>query len=1011
MRIPRLVLTLLLVGTPVAAVVATSSIALADPFTYSSVDIGNSAVCAVTTDGTGLCWGNNRDQYLIASSNELNVTTPTKVPLPNNDRFVTLDGGANRTWCGLAVSGKVYCWGDHHIGSYFIATSRTPVAVEFPHSMRITEVHSGYSNGCALNTDGELWCWGDILESGSGQTEPIRTPVKVAIPNGERVVNFDNGGASCAVTNLGNIYCWGHSNGEGQLGIGYKSVIAYAVSVTPQKVLTPAGVQFESVSTALEHACALSTTGTGYCWGDNYEGLYGNDSYADSWVPTPMVVPNNEKLDLVSTGWYHTCIITVSGTTWCFGRGAFGELGTGTTLGGKTYRTPLINSDVHFSHLSAAIGTTCAIDQFEKVWCWGGLNWGTSGNGKLEASLFPELILPVGTPTVSLSPATNIDAETATIRGTVNANGNATRMIVEYSTTPVFNSSHSVSVFTVLRDGNYSPVAIPTDLSELSARTTYYVRVIATNTFGSTISNVISFTTLGTEPTVTEASISDITGNEANISTSVNPGRLLTTSVLEYSTDNTFVSHVDTVALSSIKGSDNQTLTASLTELHARTTYYTRVTSTNRLGSATSNVASFVTVGTPPQATLSSEESALTSITASVSVDTGLLSGCVYLEVSTHRTFEDSTSSSASTFVSGGPTQHSFTVTGLSNRTDYFIRAIATNELGSSSSEIHSVRTAGGIPVINHVVVTASTSTAELSASIDTTGLDTFATAEVSIHADMSDSTEYFLYSGTNSGTYRATLRNLVPRVTYFLRVTATNDSGTVRSTAQTFTAVTPIGIVINDDDATAQSPSIMLSFTTPARTAAIRISNYADFSHARVIPVATVLSWQLLEPTGSRSTRTVWVQFMSPEGSVTQYSDSIDVIIDVPTPSTTTVPPTESSTSTSSTTTVPENGTTSTTSTIPEATVVRSLVVAQPVVIATSSAPVRSATVMPRQRQSNIVRIQTKIGKKISTRTVVATHSGKYIVVFPKGITSLNVRFVSKTGSVSAWSHITAPK
>ncbi len=113
MRIPRLVLALLLVGTPVAAVVATSSVALADPFTYSSVDIGNSTVCAVTNDGQGLCWGNNRDQYLIASSKENYVTTPTKVPLPNNDRFVTLDGGANRTWCGLAVSGKVYCLVTH----------------------------------------------------------------------------------------------------------------------------------------------------------------------------------------------------------------------------------------------------------------------------------------------------------------------------------------------------------------------------------------------------------------------------------------------------------------------------------------------------------------------------------------------------------------------------------------------------------------------------------------------------------------------------------------------------------------------------------------------------------------------------------------------------------------------------------------------------------------------------------------------------------------------------------
>jgi alpha-tubulin suppressor-like RCC1 family protein len=983
MRIPRLVLALLLVGTPVAAVVATSSVALADPFTYSSVEVGNSTVCAVATDGTAVCWGSNRDQYLIASSRELNVTTPTKVPLPNNDRFVTLDGGANRTWCGLAVSGKVYCWGDHHIGSYFTPTSRTPVAVEFPHAMTITEVHSGYSNGCAINTDAELWCWGDILESGSGQTEPIRTPVKVAIPDSERVVDFDNGGASCAVTNLGNIYCWGHSNGEGQLGIGYTSNFAYAVSVTPLKVLTPAGVQFASVTTGLDHSCALSTTGTGYCWGDNYQGLYGNNSYADSWVPTPMIVPNNEKLTQISTGWYHTCVITFSDKTWCFGRGDFGELGTGTTLGGKTYRTPFVPSGTQFKTLSAALGTTCAIDQVDKVWCWGGANWGTSGSGKLEASLFPAVILPIGTPNVSLGSATNIDAETATVRSTVNANGFATRMTVEYSTSATFTSSTSVSVFTVLRDGNYSSVAIPTDLSALAPRTTYFARMTATNTFGLTVSNVVSFTTLGTEPTVTGLSISDITGNEANISVSVNAGRLTTVSVLEYSTDNMFVTNVTSVALSSTRGPETQTLSTSLSHLRARTTYYTRVTSTNRLGSNTSTTESFTTIGDLPRAALSSLESALTSVSATVTVETGLLSGTVYLEASTNRSFEDSSSSTVSTFVSGGPTRHSLTVTGLTNRTDYFIRAIATNELGSFTTAIQSVRTKGGIPVIGHVTITPSTSTAALTASIDTTGLDTFVTADVSKNQDMSDATEYFLYSGTNSGEYRATLKNLVPRVTYFLRVTATNDSGVALGAVQRFSAVTPIGVVINDDDESAQSPAVVLTFTTPARTTAIRISNYADFSRARVIPATTHIDWQLLEPKGSPSIRTVWVQFISSEGATTQYSDSIEVLTDQPTPPTTTVP---------------------------DVTIARNFSASQPVVVATSSAPVRSATVMPRQKQSNIVRIQTKIGKKISTRTVVATKAGKYVIVFPKGITSMNVRFVSKSGSVSAWSRIAAP-
>jgi alpha-tubulin suppressor-like RCC1 family protein len=985
MRIPRLVLTLLLVGTPVAAVAATSSVASADPFTYSSVDIGNSAVCAVTTDGTAVCWGSNRDQYLIATSRELNITTPTKVPLPNNDRFITLDGGANRTWCGLAVSGKVYCWGDHHIGSYFTTTSRTPVAVEFPHEMTITEVHSGYSNGCAINTDAELWCWGDILESGSGQTEPMRTPVKVAIPNNERVIDFDNGGASCAVTNLGNIYCWGHSNGEGQLGIGYANNFAYAVSVTPLKVLTPTDVQFVSITTGLEHSCALSTEGKGYCWGDNYQGLFGNDSYANSLFPTPMIVPNDEELTLISTGWYHTCVITISGKTWCFGRGDFGELGTGTTLGGKTYRTPLVPSGTQFKTLSAALGTTCAIDQFDRVWCWGGLNWGTNGNGTLEASLRPAAIMPVGTPTISLDSVTNIDAETATVRGTVNANGNSTRMTVEYSTSTTFTSSTSVSVFTVLRDGNYTPVAIPTDLSSLAPRATYYARMTATNTFGSTVSNVISFTTLGTEPVVTGLSISDITGNEANISVSVNPGRLSTTSVLEYSTDNTFVTNLTTVPLSSMRGPDTQALSTSLTELRARTTYYTRVTSTNQLGSTTSRSESFTTIGDLPRAAFSSIESSLTSVSATVSVDTGLLSGSVYLEASTNRNFENSSSSNAGTFFSGGPTRHSLTVTGLTNRSDYFIRAIATNELGSFTTAIQSVRTAGGIPVIGSIAISPATSTASLSASIDTTGLDTFVTAEVSTQADFSDATEYFLYSGTTSGEHIATLKNLLPRVTYFLRVTATNDSGTVLSATKTFLAVTPIGVVINGDDQTAPSTSVELSFTAPARTTAIRVSNYADFSGARVIPTTTTLTWQLLEPEEPRSTRTVWVQFLTAEGTVTEYSDSIDFISDEPKP-------------------------TSTTTTISEVSVARTLSAIQPVVVARSYAPVRSATVMPRQHLSNIKKIQTKIGKKISTRTVVSSKSGKYVIVFPKGIKSMNVRFVSKSGLVSAWSRIAAP-
>jgi alpha-tubulin suppressor-like RCC1 family protein len=975
MRIPRLILTLLLVGTPVAAVVATSSVALADPFTYSSIDVGNQAVCAVTTDGTGLCWGSNRDQYLISTSREDVVPTPTKISLPNNDRFVSLDGGANRTWCGLATSGKVYCWGDHHIGSYFTTTSRTPVAVEFPHAMTVTDVHSGYSNGCAVNTDGELWCWGDILESGSGETEPMRTPVKVAIPSGERVIDFDNGGASCAVTDLGNVYCWGHSNGAGQLGIGYVNNFAYAVSVTPLKVLTPAGVRFASVTTGLEHSCALSTAGTGYCWGDNYEGLFGNNSYLDSPIPTPMIVPNNEELTLITTGWYHTCVLTISGKTWCMGRGDFGELGTGTTLGGKTYRTPLVPSGTQFSTISAALGTTCGIALDNKAWCWGGLNWGTSGNGNIRASLSPSVIAAVGTPTVSLSAATDIDAEVATIRGTVNANGNATRMTVEYSLSPIFSSLLSVSVFTVLREGNYSPIAIPTDLSGLKPRSTYYARLTATNSFGTTVSNVISFITLGTEPEVSDLNTSEITGNEANISVSVNPGRLSTTSVLEYSTSDSFASQVTTVSLGSIRGTDTQTLAASLTSLHARTMYFARVTSTNQLGSTTSAVASFTTIGSLPQATLTSVESSLASITAMVSTDTGLLSGFVYVEASTNRNFTESISSNVSTFVSGGPTHHSLIVAGLSNRTDYFVRAIATNELGSFTTNLQSIRTAGGLPTVAAIHVVPKIGKALISTTIETTGLDTFVVVKLSTNADMSEFTEHFMYSGSISGRQSLAVKDLEPRTPYFVQVVAANVAGTSTSDITSFTALSPIGVVINDDAESANSLSATLTITVPENTAAVRISNYANFRNARVMKPTESIIWQLLTSANSQKEHTVWVQFVSTSGVVSTHFDTIVI--------------------------VPEEN--------PDAKP-DSAVVESPVMIASQRSPVRTATVVSRGQRANIVRIQTKIGKKISTRATTKK-TGTFTIAFPKGVTQMQVRFVNKSGAVSQWATISSRK
>ncbi|MFM9132476.1 MAG: RCC1 domain-containing protein, partial [Actinomycetota bacterium] len=245
-------------ATAVSAVVvvaASPSAASADPFTYVDVSTGYHAACAVTNDGSAVCWGWNQAGSLGTADPSEKVATPSRVRLPDGQRFASVAAGEYFTTCGITTTGAVYCWGQHHLGSYFSPTSTTPVRTELPSGVRARSLANGGSIACAVSTADELWCWGDVLDFGNGSTEGTRTPERVPMPDGSGVQSVDVGpGAACAVTATQRLYCWG-SNGDGEIGIGYVST---KVS-TPAAVLLPAGVVPASVSVGLGRVCALDT--------------------------------------------------------------------------------------------------------------------------------------------------------------------------------------------------------------------------------------------------------------------------------------------------------------------------------------------------------------------------------------------------------------------------------------------------------------------------------------------------------------------------------------------------------------------------------------------------------------------------------------------------------------------------------------------------------------------------------------------------------------------------------
>lgn len=101
--------------------------------------------------------------------------------------------------------------------------------------------------------------------------------------------------------------------------------------------------------------------------------------------------------------------------------------------------------------------------------------------------------LSASPPLVTTGSATNVTSSSATLNGTVNANDLSTTAWFEYGTA---SGSYSNTSLTMGISGGSSDWSVSINISGLSAGTTYYYRLIASNIVGITYGNEESFTTL-----------------------------------------------------------------------------------------------------------------------------------------------------------------------------------------------------------------------------------------------------------------------------------------------------------------------------------------------------------------------------------------------------------------------------------------------------------------------------------------------------------------------------------
>jgi cysteine-rich repeat protein len=347
---------------------------------FVEVAVGGQSTCALRSDSSLWCWGNNSSGQLRLS-NTSNRLTPVAVAGAAWDQV-----GCGQTHsCAVRGDGSLACWGNNGSGQLGATTAaNTGEQVEVPGGPW-QSVAAGMYQTCAIKQDFTLWCWGDNTNGqlGTGNTVASPSPAQVAGQGWSQVSStFLH---TCAVKQEGTLWCWG-INANLELGT---PLVAF--SMTPSQVGKDA--DWIQVTTGYYHTCAIKRDGTLWCWGGNTAGQLGNDS-----IPVLSTAQTSDPVQVVGTSWKgvsaglsHTCAVKAEGTLWCWGDNTHGKLGDQST-DAKGTPVAVVVAGQTWIMVAAGVSHSCALANSGSLWCWGDNSAGQLGIGSNDPHESPTAV-------------------------------------------------------------------------------------------------------------------------------------------------------------------------------------------------------------------------------------------------------------------------------------------------------------------------------------------------------------------------------------------------------------------------------------------------------------------------------------------------------------------------------------------------------------------------------------------------------------------------------------------
>ncbi len=271
---------------------------------------------------------------------------------------------------------------------------------------KVIDMALGSGFTCALLRLGYVRCWGnnDYNQLGLGYssaTPANATPYQLSDINGNKPIDLGGEASSiaaganhvCALLTNGKVTCWG-DNQLGQLGLGDANVRLGTVPSTNATVKFDVGntMTAKAIAAGGDKTCAILSDNSVRCWGTNTSGQLGLGNTTDMSGTSPSsyasVSLGADAIGL-AVGSLHSCAILAGGTSArCWGRNAYGQLGTANTaahinvgaaelpssLGAAGLLLLPLNTSIQ--RISSEGAFSCALLGDGRIECWGmNTNW------------------------------------------------------------------------------------------------------------------------------------------------------------------------------------------------------------------------------------------------------------------------------------------------------------------------------------------------------------------------------------------------------------------------------------------------------------------------------------------------------------------------------------------------------------------------------------------------------------------------------------------------------------